>query len=510
MLIKSRRAKNSSRGIYLQDRQLLDTVFQPGSHYKYVIDVVSKKLVILSTEDKFNTVSKRVKNHSTNPVIDIRNKEALAAFNGCEFLQVEIHEDQIVVSGFDAVEPTVISKAKRVFNKLVGRRSKVTDITQLLNVKKKYEVVLSKSELSQVVGGYEQLSFSFAEESRYQPSSLAYIHSALKHLHIPLLIDSLFTGAGLMDIGFMKAGFEVAFAVELNGDAVKTYSANLGKHIMQADITEVEKERFTSPIMIGGSPCQGFSNSNRYTNFLDNPNNKLLRAYIDAVKANKNCQVFVLENVPQILTAGNGQFKKEILQELSDFEINCAVLNSADYGAAQLRKRAIFIGSKIGAIKLPKPEFEPSNYVTVEEAFRGLHERMPNQMDISVPKQLTLKRIKSVPPGGNVHDIPESFRPSGQHSDMYKRLEWKKPSITIVNPRKAMLLHPEEDRILSVRECARIQGVDDDFVFHGKLDSKQQQVANGVPIKLTEAIAIVIRQAITRFNIRHRSEPVMI
>jgi DNA (cytosine-5)-methyltransferase 1 len=83
-------------------------------------------------------------------------------------------------------------------------------------------------------------------------------------------------------------------------------------------------------------------------------------------------------------------------------------------------------------------------------------------------------------------------------------------SVTIVNPRKAMLLHLEEDRILSVRECSRIQGVDDAFISHGNLNARQQQVANGVPVQLTEAIANAVRNAIQMFNIRSRARASMI
>jgi DNA (cytosine-5)-methyltransferase 1 len=139
----------------------------------------------------------------------------------------------------------------------------------------------------------------------------------------------------------------LAFAVELNADAVKTYSANHGKHIIQADIMKVDMNRFTSPVMFGGPPCQGLSNENRRTNYLDNPNNLLLKQFIDAVKANEACQIFILENVPQILTAGGGQFKEEIVNALQDFEIESGVLNAADYGAPQSRERGNFFGSNI-------------------------------------------------------------------------------------------------------------------------------------------------------------------
>lgn len=499
MLIKTRRAKNSKRGLYLQDRQLRDTVFQPGTHYKYVIDLKNRKMVILASEDEGNTVCKRDLKKMVKPVLDIRSKKALEVFEGCEYLQVEIHEDQIVVSGYVTDSDKLLSKAKRLVSKFIKTGQKAQDISDLLHVKKTAEIVLDKEELEQE-GGYEQLSFSFDEiEYPARSTNVQYMERAIQNLHIPLQVDCLFAGAGLFDYGFLKSGYEIMFAVEMNPDAVKTYRANIGNHILQKDVTKVDTNRYSSPIMIGGSPCQGFSNSNRYTNYLDNPNNRLVRSYIDAVKANKNCKVFVLENVPQILTAGNGKFKDEILAELSDFDIEYQVLNAADYGTPQARKRAILIGSKIGKIKMPVPT-HIGHHVTVREQLSGLTRKVSNQHDISKAKEVTLERIKSVPAGGNINDIPEAIRPNGKHSDMYKRIDWDKPSVTIVHPRKSMLLHPEEDRILSVRECARIQGLSDEFVFHGSLSGRQQQVANGVPFQLAKAIAKVIRESITKFN----------
>lgn len=503
MLIKSRRAKKSNRGLYLQDRQLLDTVFQPGSHFKYVIDMSNRQVVILASEEEGNTVSRRQLGGLVKPVLDIRNKQALQAFQGCAYLQVEIYDEKIVVRGYEEVT-AMMGEAQ------IGRTSRqvVTDITQLLQVKQKAEIILSKQVLDKAAGGYEQLSFTFDEwiEEPIKSTALSYIGKALSYLHIPLQLDSLFSGAGMMDMGFIEAGFDVLMAVEMDPGAVKTYRANIGSHIQQADMSKIDKGRFTAPVMIGGTPCQGMSQANRRTNFLDNPNNKLLRAYIDAVKANKNCKVFCLENVPQILTAGSGHFLSHLLEEFRDFEVEYGTLNAADFGAPQGRKRAILIGSKIGRIPLPKPSH--AKPVTVREAFAGLSGNLPNQQDVTKVKEITLERIKAVPPGGNVHDIPEDIRPGGKHSDMYKRLAWDEPAVTLVHPRKSMLLHPEENRILSVRECAKLQGLDDKFTFKGGLSSMQQQVANGVPVQLAKAIGTVIRQAIEKFNLRARRDNV--
>lgn len=504
MLLKKRIAKVWSRGIFLADKVLKDTVFQPGSHYKYVIDQKSKKVIILASDnERDNTVSRRKLKET--PVIDVKNKEALTVFSGCDYLQVEIFGERVVVQGYTGVDSAPVQNLAQSTTQLISNRRKIVDIRDFMNVKQTAEVVLSKKSLRKAAGlqGLEQMEFDlfFGENSGISQSASSYINPALKNLTIPLQVASLFSGCGLLDTGFLNLGYDVVFALELNEDAVETYRHNIGHHIVHGDITTFDKQKIAkAPIMIAGTPCQGFSNANRYTNFLDNPNNLLVKEYIEAIKANENCKLFVLENVPRILTAGNGQFKDEIYDALSDFEITSGVISSADMLSPQARDRAIFIGSKIGKIDLPKPKVSSGGYRTVREAFEGLHDGIANQLDISKAKDITLERIRSVPPGGNVHSIPAEIRPKGTHSDMYKRLEWDKPSITIVNPRKACILHPEEDRILSVRECARLFDVKDSFEFRGSLSSKQQQIANAVPVRLTSAIAEVIKSAIERFN----------
>ncbi|WP_255255215.1 DNA cytosine methyltransferase [Bacillus pseudomycoides] len=105
-----------------------------------------------------------------------------------------------------------------------------------------------------------------------------------------------------------------------------------------------------------------------------------------------------------------------------------------------------------------------------------------------------------VPEGGNIFDIPEEIRPKGKHSNMYKRLSWDEPAITIPNPRKVVITHPSKNRILTIRECARLLGLPDSFTFKGKLANMQQQVANAVPIQLGKSIAKNIKEAITAFK----------
>ncbi|MGP4070373.1 DNA cytosine methyltransferase [Halobacillus sp. B29] len=265
--------------------------------------------------------------------------------------------------------------------------------------------------------------------------------------------------------------------------------------------------------MIGGSPCQGFSNSNRKKgkNYLDDPNNKLVKEYIKSIKANENCQVFVLENVPQIFSAGEGQFRNEIYDALSDFEITSGILTAADdYGSAQLRRRAIFIGSKIGKIELPEPEVTPENYMSVREAFDGITDDIENQIDYSIPRQSTIDRMECIRPGENWKAIPEELKTSkmkegsGPHSSVYRRLVMDEPSITITNVRKSNITHPILNRSLTIRECARLFGLPDSFAFKGSLDAMQQLIANSVPVDMARSIGNVVKKAITQFNIRNK------
>ena len=519
-LIKKRQAKNSERGFYFQDIELLNTEFKPGKRFSYhidcnyVVEVKNKKLVIVPSENG-NMVSKREIKNGYKSVIDIRKKSTLSAFRGVDKLQIEIHNDKITVSGYEETEEntlfkTMLQSLKKRTASLFKRSASVIDINGILKVKKKVEVTFSKKELEEAVG-FEQLSLFETYLENETSDAPEHVKRRVRSAKIPLLVASVFAGAGIMDLGFKEAGFDIEFALEYDKDAVETYRHNLGNHIVHEDINQFNFKRLLqliATVYIGGSPCQDFSNANRKTRFLDSEKNKLVKKYIEGVKALPNCQVFVLENVPQILTAGNGQFKDEIFNELSDFEITSGIINAADMGTAQKRKRAIFIGSKIGKIELPKPLLTPEEYVTVGEAFEGLHDGIPNFNDYSKPKELTKKRMEFVKPGENWEVLPdelrtEKMREGTTQSSIYRRLEWDKPSITIPNPRKSNIMPPEGNRILSLRECARLFGVPDSFEFKGKLGAMQQQIANAVPVQLAKSVALAVKNAIIQYNLRN-------
>ncbi|WP_026701603.1 DNA cytosine methyltransferase [Salibacterium aidingense] len=458
-LIKERKAKVSKRGIYLQDQELMQTAFKPGVSYQYTVDPQSQSIMIHPASDSNNTVSKRWYQEKVKSVIDIRKKEALSALQGADYLTIEIFDDHITVTGHQETprenEPVTTG-----------------------------QITFTRDALAAVVR--ENPSWNIP----------GYPNEVLGPVDEVLSAVSLFSGAGVFDIAWAEH-FHIVAAIERDRHATQTYVANFPHLLQHQDIIRFDPAGMPqADVCFGGSPCQGFSNSNRHSHFLDNPNNKLVRHFIESVKANKQCKVFVLENVPQLLTAGDGQFLMEIEAALAEFEITSGVLEASTFGSPQYRKRAFVIGSKVGKIPLPIPYNSPKK--TVQEAFQGLHTDIPNQTDVTTTGGETLERYKHVPEGGNVMDIPASIRPNGTHSTFYKRLRKTAPAPSIVHPRKAHILHPEKDRILTVRECARLFDVPDQFTFKGTLNAMQQQIANAVPVSLGKAIAQSVKEALTK------------
>ena len=508
--IKQRTGVLNNNYLYIQDKELNSTKFADNKegYFKYIIQ--EGLLTILPTnqakEPNAYKISKRQLKSFSKPVLDIRNTrncKPLDAFKGYTSLEITIYEDKVLVEGFKEKSQSFVQKAVFSIKKPVN---KVTDITDLITVNKQFEVLLSKSELLKVSNGnIEQLSLNLDELFYSNKTINITKNSSLplskNNLKIPLIVDELFGGAGMLGAAFLKY-FKIAVAIEKDRDACKTYRQNINTHVLNEDICKIDKTVIQSPIIIGGPPCQGFSNNNRVTNYLDNSKNLLMLEYIKCVQQNKNCKVFLIENVPQMLTCGNGQFRKEIFEKLNDFEISYGILNSADFGTPQIRKRAIVIGSKIGKITLPKPLFNKNNYRTVWDAFRDFKSDLANALDVTVPSEETKLKMSYIPQDGNVLDIPIEIRPNSVHSNVYKRLSWFKPSITIANFRKANIMPPEGNQILSVRQAARLQGMPDEFVFLGNLSSKQQQVSNGVPFELGIAIARKILSAIQSYNMK--------
>lgn len=350
-------------------------------------------------------------------------------------------------------------------------------------------------------------------------------------------VVSLFSGGGGLDLGFISAGYEVIWAIDNNSNAVSTYKTNIGDHIICKDINQIDIDTIPhADVVIGGPPCQSFSLAGNRN--VEDERGQLVWKYIHIIESIEP-KAFVFENVIGLLSAKNSKGEKiiELLKiafKNIGYTINQKIINAADYGIPQKRKRIIIVGLKNG-IEFEFPEATHSEnggaklkYVTVEEALDDLptasydenasikyntlpkteyQRRMRKSESVTehfVPKmsELDMYIISHVKPGGNYMDIPrdvESVRikrlqETGGHTTCYGRLDPTKPSYTINTyfnrPNVGCNIHYKANRLITVREALRLQSFPDDYII--KSSSKQGRnliVGNAVPPLLAEIIA---------------------
>lgn len=332
-------------------------------------------------------------------------------------------------------------------------------------------------------------------------------------------IVDLFAGAGGLTLGFVRAGFEPVFAVDIDASAAETHAANFDCPTHVGPIEGLESFP-RADVVIGGPPCQGFSPLGRSGDGKARESlNRLWREYVRALKQVKP-QIFVMENVPEFLRSQ--QFKTFLStcgrdEDLRGYRIEHRVLNAADFGVPQKRRRAIVIASRNGAPRWPSETHgegllasEP--YVTVREAISDLPE-VPDGVNWHIgrhPTDLSLERYRTVPAGGNRFDLarerPDLLPPCWKRktsgaTDVFGRLWWDRPACTIrtefFKPEKGRYLHPVAHRAITHREAARLQSFPDDFEFRGSKTSVARQIGNAVPPRLAEVIAGSVKTALS-------------
>lgn len=342
----------------------------------------------------------------------------------------------------------------------------------------------------------------------------------------------IFAGAGGMATGAVMAGIDVKIAIESEPYAAQTYLANHKKTTVVVDeIQNIKEFRFErnneKVVLFGGPPCQGYSYSNRITRSQENPKNWLFKEFIRSIKLVDPDWV-VIENVPGLKRMDNGFFLKAICDDLKELKYtsNVKILNAADFGVPQKRERIFIVASKHGvAFEFPDGEFI-NKPVSVGEALFDLPILQNGSMEpklnyrsnpisdfakklrgknkdvtqnfVSRNSDFVVERYKYINQGSNWKDIPPQLMSNYKdftrcHSGIYRRLNENEPSVIIANYRKSMIIHPRENRGLSVREAARLQSFPDHYEFIGSLDQKQQQVGNAVPPLLAEAIFTKIK-----------------
>jgi DNA (cytosine-5)-methyltransferase 1 len=333
-------------------------------------------------------------------------------------------------------------------------------------------------------------------------------------------LADVFAGCGGMTRGFLDSGrFQSIYAVESDPDAAATYRLNFGDHVVESLIEDVASFPEVD-VLIGGPPCQGFSALNRGAVGFERRG--LWREYLRALESARP-RAFVMENVPALLrSAEYAEFKSRAGR--LGFLVEEDILNAADYGVPQIRKRAIVIGARVGtAIRWAAPTHSnpesprlaaPRPWKTFRAAVAGLSIEPDGRTwhRARNPRPESELRYRAVPlDGGDRFDMERNLddaglghlvfkcwreRP-GQHTDVFGRLRWDKPAVTIrtdFRPEKGRYLHPEAHRCITVREAARCMSFSDRFSFPEEqtLTSVSRQIGNAVPPDLAQGIATAL------------------
>lgn len=348
----------------------------------------------------------------------------------------------------------------------------------------------------------------------------------------PLTAIDLFCGAGGLSEGLRQAGYHVLAGNDFDECAGATYAKThreakfLGGPIEKLSTQDFLRASGLKPkqldVLAGGPPCQAYSVYNHQRGMHDD-RSTLFRQYLRIVEGLLPKWV-ILENVTGITSAGNGTAVRAILKSLDalGYQVDYQILKAEEYGIPQERRRIVFLGNRIGApIVWPEVTHGPNHrpFVTVADAISDLPQlengqsyshtsyraeplseyqaelRMQSEgvFNHNAPRlaPINLARMKHIPQGGSWRDVPHKLLPAGMkrarrcdHTKRYGRLRWDGLASTILTKcdlHWGAYIHPDQDRVLSVREAARFQSFPDWFHFEGSQTEQYIQVGNAVP-----------------------------
>jgi DNA (cytosine-5)-methyltransferase 1 len=361
----------------------------------------------------------------------------------------------------------------------------------------------------------------------------------------------IFSGCGGMSWGLQKSGFEIIAGIDEWTTALKTFQYNHeNSKIFCDDIRNLKPQTVMESLglkqgelscLVGGPPCQGFSkNVPASYRFLADERNQLFNSFIDYVACFLP-SVVVMENVAEIYNAFNGAVRNEIISQLVSlgYHVEVKVLFAPDYGIPQQRRRCFFIGSRTGKKpNIPQPTHKKKSsidifsntqkYLSAWEAISDLpkldngegtdemnyingtyntyQKLMRNGNSIlsnhkaKALTEIQLERVKSLKAGEGLKELPAHLRPKSGYSGAYGRLDFEMlaPTITrwVFHPGSGRFCHPQEDRLLTIREVARLQSFSDDFRFLGTYTEQAGQLGNAVPPLLMFHLATTIKHCL--------------
>jgi DNA (cytosine-5)-methyltransferase 1 len=366
----------------------------------------------------------------------------------------------------------------------------------------------------------------------------------------PRAID-MFCGCGGISSGLRDAGFNILAGADIEPNYICTFQRNFPEaEAITDDLSSIEPLDLMNRLDIrpgeldliaGGPPCQGFSkNVPRRQRYLDLPNNRLVSTFIKYVEAFQPMMV-LMENVAEMKNGFEQAYSNEIVNRLEEdgYCVSHQILNAADYGVPQRRRRAFFIAWKRKMpLRFPAPTHHRSDNVTEKNPFLpGLddHKRVTvwdaigdlpslshenkrhifdyeckpfsefqrlmregsNHVFNHTPRTLApvqFERLASLQPGEGLKNLPDHLRPKSGYSGAYGRLtkDMVAPTITrwVFHPGSGRFGHPVDTRVITIREAARLQSFSDTFEFTGTYTQQAGQVGNAVPPLLVRQIAL--------------------
>ncbi|MCD6297473.1 MAG: DNA cytosine methyltransferase [Deltaproteobacteria bacterium] len=341
-------------------------------------------------------------------------------------------------------------------------------------------------------------------------------------------VYDFFSGCGGTSIGFRQAGIKHAFAIDSCPDAINTFQNNFpGASVITEPIETIDHRTIEDyysveaevKLFCGCAPCQPFTKQKTNTKKkISEDNRRDLLPYFSAIVHDSMPELVFIENVPglqKVSVKDEGPFSSFIDQlEQAGYFFDYGIIAAQDYGAPQVRRRLVLVASRLGTISLPAATHGPGcakAYVTVRDAIADLppiehgtehpdKRRYPNHRAAQL-SSLNLERIRHTGVNGR-RDWPESLLPEcytkttdgkryNGHSDCYTRLAWDEPAPGLttrcISYSNGKFGHPEQDRAITVREAARLQGFPDTFVFTGSLNAMARQIGNAVPVQVAKA-----------------------
>ena len=326
-------------------------------------------------------------------------------------------------------------------------------------------------------------------------------HLAEREPNAPTII-STFAGCGGSSLGYSMAGFRELLAIEWDDNAVATFKLNFPDvPVYHGDIAKISVEQVLEmtglqpgelDVLDGSPPCQGFSTAGKRV--MDDPRNQLFREYVRLLRGLKP-KVFVMENVSGMVKGKMKLIFADILRELkaSGYKVSARLLNAMYFNVPQSRQRLIFIGVRDDLGIDPSHPKAESKIFTVNDAINNCEIGLTDGLFTGAKLELAMKISR----GGDGSDVTKGM------SFNLKRLHENKPSRTILKsvgkPDSSFgggLIHPSENRHVSIGELKRLNSLPDEFQMIGSFQDQWMRIGNSVPPLFMRSIARHIRSEI--------------